>query len=67
MKNSFNFTEPVRFLVIHPRFGQVIVSAYCIFDAKMQAANQWGVPVMDIAAECKVGIDKQALRGNGDG
>ena len=62
MKASFNFTEPVRFLVVHPQYGQVVVQAYCVFDAKMQAANQWEVPVMDIAAQCKVGIDKQVLR-----
>ena len=62
MKGSIQFEEPVRFLVVHPAHGELVVPAYCVVDAKIQAANHWEVAYEDIAAQCRIGVDKEALR-----
>ena len=54
------FKEPVRMVVISPVFGSVEVSAYCVFDAKLQAAGIWGVGV-DQLGRVQVGIEKSAV------
>lgn len=62
MNLTFSFGEPVRFLAVHPKHGQVVVRAYCGLEAKIEAANAWDVPYTDIEKECKVGVENAALR-----
>lgn len=53
------FEEPVRMLVLHPKFGKVEVKAYCRVDAKIQALAQW--PEADLG-EMKVAVETEALK-----
>lgn len=62
MIRSFVFAEPVRFLVVHPQLGEKIVFAYCVVDAKLQASIEWEVPFEDVVKNCKIGVDKAALK-----
>ena len=62
MSDSFNFVEPVRFLVIHPELGEKIVLAYCVVDAKLQASIEWDVPFGEVLEKCKIGVEKEALK-----
>ncbi len=61
MKLSFSFGEPVRFLISHPKYGDVVVTAYCGLEAKIEAANHWDVPYMEIK-DSKVSVETAALR-----
>lgn len=56
----YEFKEPVRMLVRHPEFGELEVKAYCPFDAKLQAAGIWNVPLEDLQ-RAKIGIEKCAM------
>lgn len=57
---TYIFKEPVRMLVLHPEYGQLEVRAYCPFDAKLQAANIWDVPLEDLR-RAQIGIEKCVL------
>lgn len=60
-ENGFlQFSEPVQWLVKHPRFGEVYVRGYCKFDAQMQAAAGWGVG-LDELPRMKVGLERRAM------
>jgi hypothetical protein len=57
---TYIFKEPVRMLVIHPKYGKLEVRAYCILDAKLQAANIWDITLDDLQ-RAQIGIEKAAL------
>lgn len=61
MNLHFSFGEEVRFIVIHPKYGQKEVLAYCGLEAKIIAANEWNVSYSEIA-DSKVGVEKAALQ-----
>ncbi len=55
------FKEPVRFQVLHPEHGAVIVMATCAVQAKLEAAKAWKVYFEDII-NSKVAVERAALQ-----
>ena len=54
------FREPVKMQVLHPKHGSFLTEAYCILDAKVQAANHWRLTAQE-EAECRVAVENAAL------
>lgn len=60
--NMLQFEDPVKMMVLHPRYGKLEVKAYCAVDAKMQAGAAWGETDW---SKMRVAVETKALQQTG--